>query len=288
MAGSTRAEAVDVPVEGGHLRCWIAGSGRPVVLLHGFSFDHAMWAPQIDALGDSCLVVAYDLRGFGESSPPVAHRSHLDDLVELLDHVGIDRADVVGLSLGGNVALAAAAYEPARVSRIGLLSSGLPGHTWRGRPPEEAAEVARREGVEAARRFWLDHELLASARRNSRSARAVEEMVNAFPAHQWRSGIAGKPLPPVDPLLERVAAPALILSGEHDVDGYRQISSVLARRLPHARFVQIGGAGHVLTLESPGEVNAQLLSFLVTERGSEPDIGAGHPVGGSDETTRMT
>lgn len=260
---SRSPQSVPVPVVHGALECWVSATpGPPIVLLHGFSFDHSMWEPQVAALQLAHQVITYDLRGFGRSSPPVAGRSHLDDLIDLLDRFGIERADLVGLSLGANVALAAAAYHPDRVGRLALLSSGLPGFTWQGRPPDEAAEVARREGVEAARRFWVSHELFASTRACPNAAQALEAMIDAFPAYQWRPGPVTDPLPAVDQILEAVVTPTLVLTGAHDLEGYRNIGRILGRRLRVVRHVELEQAGHVLSLEDPAGVNAQLLAFL--------------------------
>lgn len=254
-----------IPIHGGMLQCCESGggAGAPVVLLHGFSFDHRMWDPQVPALEATRRVVRYDLRGFGRSSPPLAGRHHLDDLVELLDRLGVERTDLVGLSLGANVALAAAAYRPERVGRLVLMSSGLPGLAWPGRPPEEAAEVARTQGVEAARRFWLEHPILAPARA-SPAAPIVEAMVEEFPAHQWRPGPAADPLPPVSETLESVSAPTLVVTGALDVAGYREIGRVLADRLPDATLVELAGVGHVVNLEDPVTVNGHLAAFLAS------------------------
>lgn len=264
MSALAGAGRVSVPVAGGALACWSRGTGPAVVLLHGLSFDHTLWEPQRTTLEDAHRVHRYDLRGHGRSSAPVAGRSHLDDLLEVLDHLGIGRASLVGLSLGANVALAAAAYHPDRVARLVLASSGLPGFAWRARPPDEAAEVARRDGVEAAKRFWLDHELFDSVR-SSPAMPAIEAMVRAFPAHQWGAGPRADPLPPVEPRLGAVRAPTLVLSGGRDLEGYREISRVLARRIPGARLVELADAGHVLTLEDPKAVNAEIRGFLAAE-----------------------
>ena len=116
--------------------------------------------------------------GFGESGLPVANRDHVSDLLALLDALAADRARLVGLSLGANIALAAAALHPDRVRTITLASPGLPGYPWRTpRPPDEAATVAANEGIEAAKRWWLGHEIFRATQRYPAAREQLAAMV---------------------------------------------------------------------------------------------------------------
>jgi 3-oxoadipate enol-lactonase len=253
--------AVEVP--GGCLAGEEAGTGDPVVLIHGFSFDMTLWAPQFPALAGSYRTVRYDLRGFGSSSRPAAGRGHVADLLALLDALGIDRAHLVGLSLGANVALAVAALHPGRVRGLVLASPGLPGHQWTTpRPPDEAAAVARLAGVAAAKRWWLAHQIFRSADAYPLARRRLTEMVDRFPAHQWTDAPAAEPLPPLTGYLSTVAARTLVMNGALDDPGYREIASVLHREIPGAQRQEFPDAGHLLNLEQPERFNRQLLGFL--------------------------
>src|SRR5262249_11943544 len=104
------------------------GDGPPVVLLHGFGLDRRMWAPQA-GLASQFLLVTYDLRGFGESAPmaPGVAYTHAGDLFALLDRLSLGEAALVGQSLGGLVAMQAAAQDPDRVKALVLLDALLPG-----------------------------------------------------------------------------------------------------------------------------------------------------------------
>ena len=252
-----------LPVAGGELGYLDVGAGPPIVLLHGFSFDLAMWDPQVPALARDARVVRYDLRGFGSSGPPSAGHGHVEDLLALLDGLGVERACLIGLSLGANVALAAAADHPDRVTALVLASPGLPGHRWsEERPPDAAAAVARERGVEEAKRFWLDHPLYDSTHRHPAARTALRAMVDRFPAHQWREGPAARPLPALADRLEGIGVPTLVLNGELDAAGYREIGRLLGERLPRGRHLEVPDAGHVLNLERPDVVNRAVLDFL--------------------------
>ena len=240
-----------------------AGAGPAVVLLHGFSFDRTMWDPQYAALRTAGYhAVRYDLRGFGASGPPDAGRGHVEDLWAVLDEVGAPAAHLVGLSLGANVALAAAIAEPGRVHSLTLASSGLPGHSWTTpRPPDDTAAHADAYGVAAGKAFWLAHPIFDAARERPAVRAHLERMVGAFPAAQWRDGPATPALPPLAADLPDVAVRTLVLTGARDVPGYREIAAVIAAAVPGAECHELL-AGHLLNLERPAEFTAALLDFL--------------------------
>jgi 3-oxoadipate enol-lactonase len=240
-----------------------AGAGDAVVLIHGMSFDQSMWEPQFPVLAARFRTVRYDLRGFGASGRPAAGRGHVEDLLALLDALAIGRAHLVGLSLGANIALAAAALHPGRVRSAVLASPGLPGYAWTTpRPPDEAAAVARRAGTTAAKEWWLGHEMFRSAERYPVARARLADMVGRWPAYQWADGPAAPPLPSLTGCLGTLRPPVLVMNGALDVPGYREIASVLHREIPGARRAEFPDAGHLLNLERPARFNEELLSFL--------------------------
>jgi pimeloyl-ACP methyl ester carboxylesterase len=249
--------------DGGELIVEEAGGGTPVVLIHGFSFDQSMWEPQFQALLQRYQAIRYDLRGFGGSSAPVSGRGHVEDLLVLLDACMIGSAHLVGLSLGANIALAAAAFHPDRVRSVVLASPGLPGYAWTTpRPPDEAAGVARRAGIAAAKRWWLGHEVFRSTERYPAARACLADMVGRWPARQWADGPAAPPLPSLTGCLGTLPVPALVMNGALDVPGYREIASVLHREIPGAQRQEFPDAGHLLNLEQPERFNRHLLRFL--------------------------
>src|SRR3954452_25405155 len=108
---------------------WVerSGSGPVVALAHGFTLDHRMWQPQLEAFSKSHTVIRYDMRGFGRSSMPLpgAEYSQARNLAMLLDRLGIARTALIGLSYGGWVALEFALLFPERVSALVTVDSGL-------------------------------------------------------------------------------------------------------------------------------------------------------------------
>jgi pimeloyl-ACP methyl ester carboxylesterase len=260
---ATPGARLTIAVPDGPLAGEESGAGDAVVLIHGMSFDQSMWDPQFPVLAERFRAVRYDLRGFGASGRPAAGRGHVEDLLALLDALAIDRAHLVGLSLGANIALATAALHPDRVRSVVLASPGLPGYRWTTpRPPDEAAGVARRLGIAAAKEWWLGHEVFRSTEGYPAARAHLADMVGRWPAHQWADGPAAPPLPSLAGCLGTLRVPALVMNGALDVPGYREIASVLHREIPGARRQEFPDAGHLLNLERPARFNEELLSFL--------------------------
>jgi 3-oxoadipate enol-lactonase len=250
-------------VGGGRLRWTAAGEGAPLVLLHGFSFDQRLWDPQVGPLSKQHRVVRYDLRGFGSSTNPAGGYRHIDDLRVLLHSLNIERAVLVGLSLGANVALAYAIQHPQEVAGLVLASPGLAGHHWAvQRPPEAVAAHAASYGVAAGRKFWLEQPIFASTRRYPRARIAVEEMVQGYNGWHWQNADLQQPGPDVRAGLAALPVPALVISGDLDVDGYREIAAEIAAALPNGQLARFADAGHVMNMEEPERFNSRLLEFV--------------------------
>jgi pimeloyl-ACP methyl ester carboxylesterase len=256
---------------GARLAYEVTGTGPVVVLVHGFGLDLRMWDPQAGALAGRFRVVRYDCRGFGASGPfdPGVPYTHAEDLLALLDHLGIADAALVGLSFGGRVVLQAALADPARVRGLALLGAVLDGVPWDPASDQALDEVARQVqagGVLAGRAAWLAHPLFAAARQRPELAGQLAAMVAGYPGQHWLGLDPHRPADrkPID-VLEKVSGPVLVAVGQHDVPGFREMSAVLARRIPGAQYRVVPGAGHMINLEQPAVVNELLTRFLEAE-----------------------
>jgi 3-oxoadipate enol-lactonase len=253
---------------GGRLAYQVAGDGPAVVLVHGFGLDLRMWDAQAGHLAGRYQVIRYDCRGFGASGPfdPAAGYTHAGDLLALLDHLGIDQAVLAGLSFGGRVVLQAALAAPGRVRGLALLDAVLDGVPWD--PQSEAAigravELSRTHGMLAGRAAWLAHPLFAAARARPELAGQLAAMVAGYPGQHWIGHDPHEPdgRPLIDALAD-LTMPALVLVGEQDVPGFREMSAVLARRIPGARYHVVPGAGHMVNMEQAEAVSDLLAGFL--------------------------
>lgn len=249
------------------------GAGRPVLLIHGFPLDHTMWSAQIDALAERCLVLAPDLRGFGESSlgnadpeRGVSMEQYADDLAELLDALSIHEPVVlVGFSMGGYIAWqfvrkyagrlralvqcdtkAAADTDEARAGRLKIAESVA---EW------GAARVAQMMGPKllAPQTFQTQPDVVAAVRR------VVERTSPAAIAAAQR-GMAARP--DLTSFLPKIDVPTMVLVGAHDAISPPDEMRAIAQAIPRAEFVEIPDAGHMTTMENPAAVNQAVLSFL--------------------------
>jgi 3-oxoadipate enol-lactonase len=252
---------------GARLTYEVAGDGPAVVLIHGFGLDMRMWDPQVGPLADRFRVVRYDCRGFGASGPfdPAVPYTHAGDLIALLDHLDIGDAVLAGLSFGGRVALQAALADPARIRGLALLGAVLDGVPWDPESARALDEVARRvqeAGVLAGREAWLAHPLFAAARERPDLAAALKAMVAGYPGQHWLGQDPHRETRrPID-VLEGICVPALVAVGERDVPGFREMSAVLARRIPGAAYRVVADAGHMVSMEQPAAINDLLISFV--------------------------
>ena len=225
-----------------------------------------MWALVVPVLAAAHRVVAPDLRGFGDSPQPGEVYADADDVVHLLDVLGIERAAVVGASFGGRVALELATRHPGRVSSLVLLCTdhrGLevtdPVVLAFGQREDELLEAGDVDGAVALNvDLWAGPEASPGAR----DALAVMQR-RAFEvqlaAHEQDPTPRAERVE-VDP--SRISAPTVVVSGAHDVAHHRDIAALLAREVPGAELVELDWAGHLPALERPDETAALLLASL--------------------------
>lgn len=251
-------------IDGGELYYETCGSGPVVALLHGFSFDRRMWDPQFELLSREFRVVRYDLRGYGKSSIPGRPYSHAEDLLVLMKSLGIEKAHVVGLSLGGAVAVEFAIRNPERTRSIVASSAALPGFPRReGSSGALLARIAAQQGIEAAKEFWLsDQSLLAYSLRKHDAALLVRQMVQDYSGWHLSSADPAE-VPQVIENLDKVSARTLVLIGDHDQEEFQQMAEFLYRNIRGARNQVIEGAAHLCNMEQPEAFNRAVISFLL-------------------------
>ena len=251
-----------------------AGDGPPVLLLHGLACGKRMWFHQIRALRNRFRVIAYDLRGHGQTDAPqlatdysAAHLAR--DLVSLLDALEIPRAAIVGFSLGGGPALALAASRPERVSRLVLADVGAGADD-----PVKIEGMTRRWGtligqgaIDELVCDMLRSELFkVYARRNARRREHMAALIRATPIDGLRFTLSEvvakrKSLFRLTGVLSSVRAPTLVMVGEHDYV-CSKASRLMAQAIPGAALKIIKASGHMSPLEQPAAFSAALMDFL--------------------------
>jgi 3-oxoadipate enol-lactonase len=242
----------------------VSGSGEPVVLIHAFSVDRRMWAPQIDMLEKRFRVIRYDLRGHGKSEGAAGPYAPHEDLRSVLDALGVGKATLIGLSAGSTLAIDFAIAFPNRVARLVLSSPGLNGHVpsqplaWT-QPVFKAAGAGDAEG---AARLWADTPIMA-LRNDLSAAPAVRELVMSN-VRLWtfRTNPAQPLTPPAIGRLAEVKSPTLVILGDQDLSHIKEVAGLLVKGIAGARLVTIAGAGHITNFDAPDAFNQAVASFL--------------------------
>ncbi|AOB29442.1 alpha/beta hydrolase [Bordetella sp. H567] len=247
------------------------GTGHPVVFLHAVVGDRRMWSAQLDATGRQCQAIAYDRRGFGETSAQEEDASAVADLMAVIDGVaGGAPAILVGCSQGGRIALDAALRHPTRVRGLVLIAPSVTGAPDITHPPEIAAMLARQKQAEDAgdldrlnairARLWLDGPL-APEGRVAGPARALFTDMNAI---ALRSPPVGASLDTAAafPRLGEISAPTLLLWGELDFPHIQERSRHIAHTMPNATGQAIADTAHLPSLERPQDVTPLILDFV--------------------------
>jgi len=248
-----------------------AGSGECVVLIHGHPFDRTLWQPQVAALRGSFRVLAPDLRGFGASPVTpgqVAMREYAADIGELLAELGIARAAVVGLSMGGLVAMELAAAAPQRCWALGLIATTAePPSPQDLRTRDERASAVERDGM-GVLVDYMHTGLYGPACPPAVRAR-VDAMMAAAPPAGAAAALRGRGRrPDYQPMLAVLDIPALVVAGTADPWSTAAVTAEIVASLKRPQLVAIDGAGHLPNLEAAAQFNEALLSFLTRHRPS--------------------
>lgn len=243
------------------------GAGLPVVFVHAFPLNRTMWAPQVSALVERCRCIAVDLRGFGESQVrgPWSVEQYADDVMGVLDHLRVEKAVVVGCSLGGYVAFAIWRRHAPRVRAL-VLADTKPGADTdeiRGKR-RSLIETARTQGSTAVANLQIAS-LIGKASREKQpdTYDAVHRMIAQAPPE----GIVGAleammARPDSTPVLPAITVPTLVVVGEDDVPTPPKESRAMAAAIPGSRLEIVAGAGHLANLERPAAFNHVLTEFV--------------------------
>jgi len=246
------------------------GQGPPLVFLHAYTCDSDLWHEQFAHFGRSYRCAAYDLRGHGGSSAPgtgYGIQDHVGDLLRVMDALRIQAAGLIGLSMGGGIALAAALNHPDRVASLVLASSpvgGLPWEEGMWKYFRDFETQARQTGVQVAiDQVYFKGPLFANAGRYPALVSKLRSMAERFSGGNIFDH-AGYPRPerPDCDRLNEIHCPTLVLRGEKDTPEFVRRAHLLTEEIAGARLEVIPGAGHFINLEAPGPFNRAVDRFL--------------------------
>lgn len=246
--------------------CSVDGSGPPLVMIHGIGGRRSHWDDVVRVLKDDFTCIRYDLRGHGQSPrPPVPYG--LDELVEDLEalraRLGIDKAHIVGHSLGAMIAPAYARTFPERVAALGLISTAA------GRSAEDSARVKgviaamERDGIAAGLDVLVERWFTDSfrARHPEIVAQRLREVVET-PAEVFLAVFRIYAATEMGPWLHQIAAPCLVLTGSEDAGCSPRLNRFIAARLPRSELAILNGLRHSLLKEAGRQVAGHIGRFL--------------------------
>ncbi len=247
------------------------GKGAPVVLIHGHSLDRRMWRKQIEALAPHYKVIVLDVRGYGRSSRlrEDLHTTHADDIITLMDSLHIDKAHIIGLSMGGFIAADMLCMYPDRMLSC-VMSSGSLRNMNGPSTPLDSLEIAKQDkkirdalhnGIDQTRKDWIEQLIKGGGSQAENMRNELTAIINDWDCwsllhhepHLWYAQEA-------KPYLEqrKPAVPTLFLSGDKE----NKKRSSMMKSLPNSDFKVIPDCGHMSNMERPEEFNKIILDFL--------------------------
>jgi len=262
------AEMVLAQINGITLAYKDQGTGLPLVFLHAFPLNRTMWVAQEKALSPRFRVITVDLRGHGESDAPLWHYSleqAADDVRALLDHLSIQQAIFVGLSMGGYILFAFYRKYAERVKGLVLADTRAQADTEEGKELRfQMAQTAYKKGPSAIADIMIPKLLSAATILNK--PEIVQHVRTMIEGNQI-SGIAGDLMAMAErldsvPLLKQVACPTEIIVGGLDQATPPSDAKLMAELIPGSRLAIIPHAAHLSNLEQPEAFNQIVAAFV--------------------------
>ena len=254
-----------------HIHFTSSGQGQLLVFVHAGIADSRMWAPQIEYFSPHYSVVTFDLRGFGQSAMAAGAFSDAEDLLAVMDALAIEKAVVIGCSMGGSAAINFALQNPLRTLALVPVASGLDGFE----VEDDEGSVAKWQQVEEAMqqkdfelyaecviRLWIDGP--------RRKPDEVDPGVRSFVKEMLRTrfdtpeglGRRIKLDPPAASRLGEIHVPALVIAGSEDIPEMAFFAQKVSQGIPGAQLHILEKAGHLPSLERPTEFNRLRDAFL--------------------------
>lgn len=242
-----------------------AGTGDALVLLHGGGLDSRMWDEQFYTFATAFKVIRYDVPACGKSTAPTEPFSDAGILRDLLKHLDVSQAHVLGNSLGGKIALDFAVEFPDMLKSLILVAPGLSGYKL---SPEYMQQIGmifsviEKGGALQGTEEWLKHPHMIPAMENPAIKDRVRQM-NLDNSHLWVQGLPEQPInPPAAERLKDIVAPTLLIVGDRDVADMHAIADLIVESAARAEKTIIPEAGHIVSMEKPEEFNKVVLEFL--------------------------
>ena len=272
---TSKTESGFAEVNGTSLYYEITGEGTPIIFLHGFTCDHRNWDPQLEYFATNYKVITYDARGHGQSAvPDSVPYSYVEDLASLIEFLDIEKAVVVGHSLGGAPAFFYAKDNPDNVAALILAEGGaglydpaivdtsnIPGYF---NELYDAMAVARKDGLEEGKKAWLNIHPMKHAAESPISSELLKTMIQDYSGWHWLNRDPQKRNPEgTTEMMEQIEVPTLIIAGEYSHPALKDLVSAQQKYIPDSKLVILEKSNHMLNIENPDQFNKELEDFLI-------------------------
>lgn len=261
-------------VNGINISYKVEGQDEPLVMIMGIAATRTAWMLQTTAFKKRYRVVTFDNRGVGKSDKPSGHysiRMMADDTVGLMDHLGIDKAHILGMSMGGMIAQELAINYPKRVLKLVLACTFARRDESGGLAPEfpEALGFTGRYSEDDIRKVSVVRMIIALTRlafNNPLLSATINALMQAQVIRTGTAGLLGQAEAilrhDTADRLQLVNTPTLVITGTRDRIISPRSSEVIAKLIPHARLVKVEGGSHAFFIEMEGRFNREILKFL--------------------------
>jgi pimeloyl-ACP methyl ester carboxylesterase len=229
-----------------------------------------MWDDQFQEFSKHYKVLRYDTRGHGKSAVPSGEEyTDPDDLINLMRYLNINHAHVIGLSMGGSIAIDFTLSYPEAVDSLVVVDSTLNGYTWTEKYGESLSSIwttCKEKGLETAKAQWLDFEIFCSESENPNAYQGLKEIIDDYSGIHFLYDVPGYRVkmkdPPIAKRLADIHVPTLVIVGEHDSLDFHIIADLIVDEAPNARKYVIPRVRHMANMEDPVTFNREVLDFL--------------------------
>jgi len=261
-------------VEGADLYYEERGNGPPLIVIHGGLLNHEMWDDQFEALAPYVRVIRYDVRGHGSSESSKENYTDHDDLYHLMKQLEIEKAAILGLSMGGRIAIDFAVKYPHKVSVLIPVAPGLSGFGFPDMASNENSKLLMESlskgdldgAVECFQRMWTD----GPHRNPGQVDPEVREKVRAIAREEIQpkeeKGKSYTLNPPAIERLSKIDLPTLVIVGDLDMADINTITDLLFSQIKYSQKVVVHGTAHMVNMEQPWRFNQVVLDFLAKEK----------------------
>jgi 3-oxoadipate enol-lactonase len=243
----------------------IAGEGRCLTLVHGNTMDTRVWDQQFGYFAEHYRVLRYDLRGCGKSEEPTSPYAFDRDLKSLLDYLSIEQTAVLGISVGGGIALNFTLNYPEKVYALVAVDPFMTGFAWPQISPmtKNLIDNVKHGNAEKAREIWRDMPWFDHVKKNAAVYQVLSEIVQDNSGWFFEKGhVVDWGKTPISERLAEISVPTLAVVGDHDTDDNKEVVGILASGISNARTLTVPDAGHMVMMENPGFFNKHVLKFL--------------------------